>query len=435
MARSKRNVIVNVRQKPKKKKSRSATLPSEIGFIGKALRSLGALGGAAVGGMYGQPAAGSAIGNSLGASLSRWLGSGDYTVGTNTLVSRVQSGSPAIPMMHNEGQSVIVRHKEFIGEIRGSTAFTVQQIHQLNPGLSYTFPWLSRIAAQYAEYRIKGAVFHYVPTSGDVATTTNGALGTVMIQTSYRATDTPPTSKVEMLNEYWASEASPTDPFCHPLECDPKENPYNVQYVRTGELTSSDSQLLYDLGTTYVATSGQQASGNVLGDLWLTYEIELRKPVIASSVSSPVKRIDSASLNYVPSTTSWFGDTKMVSNGNLLVTYDNSNGITFPKGLVGVYTIVVTIRSATTFTSINMGGVPTYSNCLNASYNIMDPSPADFLRTVLTGTGNINLGTYACCIIIPDPQMPAKITFPTSTWVGTPTSTLVSITQKLGVAA
>lgn len=221
------------------------------------------------------------MGSSLGAAISRWLGSGDYELNGNTLVTPGSS----IPSMHKESQTVVVRHKEFVGTISGSVGFAVQQELVLNPGILGTFPWLYRIAQCYQEYTFRGMVFHYVPTSG-VAVSTNPALGAVMLQTSYRSTDSPPTDKMEMLNEYWSTEGSPASSFIHPIECKPVENPFKVQFVR-GHTTLTDSPLMYDLGVTYVATQGMPADGNPVGDLWVTYEVELRKPVVSSNVVPP----------------------------------------------------------------------------------------------------------------------------------------------------
>jgi hypothetical protein len=206
-----------------------------------------------LGGYIGHPLAGGAAGSSLGAALSRWLGAGDYRVGTNSIVQRSLKSADSIPMMHNEAQSVVIRHREYLGEIRGNTSYTIEQSYQINPGNSKTFPWLSGIAVRFQEYRIKGMVYHYIPSSGAAVSGTNAALGTVMLSTSYRSNDSPPASKVEMLNEYCSNEAVPSEAFCHPIECDPKENPFNVQYVRSGDVPPEDSRLLYDLGVTYVA--------------------------------------------------------------------------------------------------------------------------------------------------------------------------------------
>lgn len=261
---------------PSKKKK------NEVTAIGQALRALGGLGGGALGGYLGNPTLGAAAGSGIGAAVSRWLGQGDYTVSSNSLLKYVAPDG-TIPSMHREGQSILVRHKEYLGEIRGSTDFTVQRRFSINPGDAATFPWLSAVAAQYTEYKVKGMVFHYIPTSGTAVNSTNPALGSIMLQTSYRATEAAPVSKIEMMNEYWATEARPSEPFCHPIECDPKENPFNVQYVRNASVPSTENILMYDLGTTTVATTGCPATGNVLGDLWCSYEIELKKPKLASA--------------------------------------------------------------------------------------------------------------------------------------------------------
>lgn len=253
----------------------------ELTRLGKALRSLGGIGGSAVGNLVGQAEVGRNVGTGLGASLSRWLGSGDYTVRRNSVVASLKA-SDSIPSMHSSGQNIVVRHKEFLGEIQGSGTFNVRRAIVLNPGYG-DFPWLAGIACKFQEYRIKGLVFHYVPNSGDAVSSTP-AVGNVMMQTSYRATDVAPSSKVEMLNEYWSNDCIPSEAFAHPVECNPRENPFNTMYVRSGPVPSGDSKLNYDLGTTYVAVSGNP-SVYTLGDLWATYEVELSKPVVNTNVS------------------------------------------------------------------------------------------------------------------------------------------------------
>jgi len=262
-------------QKQKKKKPTA---------VGQAMRALGGLGGRALGGYFGAPELGSAAGTQLAALASRWMGFGRYTVSRNSLLR--SDASTTIPAMHKNSQTVVVRHKEYIGPIVGSQAFKVQYELPLNPGLFTTFPWLSGVADRYQEYTFKGVVFHYIPSSGTAVASTNAALGTVMLQTTYRASDSKPLAKVEMLNEYCASESVPSETFIHPIECDPKENPFNVQYVRSSAPPANEPLMSYDLGKTFVATQGQQADGFNLGDLWVTYEVELRKPIVHSDVTA-----------------------------------------------------------------------------------------------------------------------------------------------------
>jgi len=287
--------------------------------------------------------AGATAGSGLGAAISRWLGSGDYVVKENTIVQRASTG---IPMMHKTEQTVVLRHREYLGEVRSSINFTVQNAFSINPGLRETFPWASGIASQFAQYRIKGMVYHYVPTSGNAVSSTNPALGSVMLQTSYRADDLAPVSKVETLNEYWACEARPDTEFCHPIECSPTENPFGVHYVRTGAAPSSSSILMYDIGQTWLCTSGMQTNGNVVGDLWVTYEIELKKPLLAdytgTSLRGAVYRSPTASNTFLQQRNT-FPEAPTIGE------VSSGFGLTLPKGSVGTYLVNVCVFGATTF--------------------------------------------------------------------------------------
>lgn len=326
----------------------------EMTRLGAALRGLGSLGGTAIGSLVGAGGAGGGIGRQLGAGLSKWLGSGDYALSKNSIVQRA---SDDVPMMHKDGQSIVVRHKEYLGEILGSTAFTVQQTYNVNPGLSSTFPWLAAIASKFQEYKILGMVFHYVPTSGTAVGTASTALGSVLVQTTYRAGDTAPTTKMEMLNEFWSTEITPYESGCHPIECDPKENPYNLHYVRTGALTSGADQLLYDLGTTFVATSGMQTNG-VVGDLWISYEIELKKPMLTSPVLDPSAGLSGMATQGI-TTSSIFGTDMDYGNGTLtdriaLV----GNTITINPQLAGWFYVYIDLYATSVFST---SGIPSYA--------------------------------------------------------------------------
>lgn len=342
----------------------------EVSLLGKALRALGSAAGGTVGALVGAPTTGATAGQGLGAAISRWLGAGDYQVTRNSIVSAARASS-SIPMMHNTGQSVVVRHKDYLGQILSSKAFTVQQAYTLNPGQLNTFPWLCNIARRFQEYTFKGVVFHYVPTSGSISTTQ--ALGSVMLQTTYRSTDTPPTSKTEMMNEYWSCETVPFEPLAHPIECDPKENPFNVQYVRSGDVAAGETKLIYDLGTTYIATSGQSTDGTVLGDLYVTYEVELRKPVISSNVTSSAL-VAARGWSGTILTFNMFGGTLSSSSGGLPCSF-NMNTITFPIGTYGtMYITLALLADGAGFSgALNTSAAPILTNCNLVSY-INNPS-------------------------------------------------------------
>lgn len=416
----------------KTKKKKPAVKAQELTRLGAALRGLGSLGGSALGGLIGQSGAGGSLGQSLGASLSKWLGSGDYTVSSNSLTRLDASGN--IPMMHKDNQTIVVRHKEFLGEIRGKQSFTVVRSLPVNPGMPETFPWLSTIAGKFQEYRIRGLVYHYVPTSGTAISSSNAALGSVMIQTNYRAGDSEPASKQELLNEYWATESVPCAAFCHPIECDPKENPYNLHYVRGGGLPSGADRLLYDMGTTYVAVSGMQADDQVVGDLWITYEIELKKPVVVSDLAQTSQAFaaqisdDSGSITG----TTIFDGTQLISPyGNIQDITLSANTLTIPAYHVGRFFIFINIEASTTFSAFTVSASPTLSGC---TLELMAPSPAGALRNVLGGTTpTLNRGFYTLTVRKVDAHTAATITIPNITLTGAATFTNIMVFKRDGV--
>lgn len=419
---AKKMKVVIQTQKKKKNNSSGGKDKKEVTELGKVLRTLGGLGGSALGGMIGQPTAGGALGNGLGAVVSRWLGQGDYNVTSNSIVKSALRASTSIPSMHKEGQTITVRHKEFIASIKGSTNFDVQRFFILQPGDANTFPWASGIAEHFQQYRIKGMVYHYVPTSGYAVSGTNAAIGAVMMQTSYRVNDAAPESKVEMLNEYWASEASPADSFCHPIECSPKENPFTVHYVRTVPAPSSDSPLMYDLGVTYVATQGMPADGNIVGDLWVSYEIEFSKPIIKSNTHDEVR--NGVLLIGDSSPSQIFGTVERTATGSLPFVC-GSKTLTFPFGIIGTFAVHVDVQAVSNFTAVDFSGNTAFTNCTGAAI-IPGGSSAYLSRTVSSST---NRATYVVHVTITDPSNQASLLLPSVAWTGTYLSTTVVVTS------
>jgi hypothetical protein len=402
--------------KPKEKKTQ------EVGAIGQLLRTLGGLAGGTAGAMIGTPIAGSTTGRALGAQLSRWLGSGDYTVNQNSLVQKAANN---IPMMHKTDQSVIIRHRELVGTIKGSIDFVLQEKFPINPGMASTFPWLSAIAKNFTEYEFKGLVFHFVTTSGHAISSTNSALGAVILQTDYRATDSQPTSKITMVNEYWANECIPSEDFCHPIECNPKENPFNIHYVRAGPIPAGDTLLMYDMGNTYVATQGMQAV-NPVGDLWVTYEVVLKKPVVSSNVES------------LPFYTGSFGSSALstlftgpnsINNGldgvNLTL---GSNIINFGPGSFGFYQVDVRLENVPTSPLLTSGNWNLPAILVNLSpwspYPSIVPTTTGQVLNALSGSTSLSYRTY---VWKTDSESTATLTIPTPTATGTYSYCSVSI--------
>jgi hypothetical protein len=396
------------KQKQQRKKMNNKKKAQEVGAVGKIIRQLGGLGGGALGGMIGAAGPGSALGQSAGAGLSKWLGFGDYKVSSNTLIERASTG---IPSMHKTNQSIRITHKEFLGTIQSSINFAVSKEVVLNPGLPSSFPWLSRIADNFQEYDIKGMVFSYIPTSGNAISGTNNALGAVMLQTSYRATETAPTTKSELLNEYWSSEAMPSEAFCHPIECDPKENPFQVHYIRSTDVPDGDSTLLYDYGRTFVCTQGMQANGVTVGDLWVSYDIELKKPMLNSSATSGGFIYAHQSYTTGSPATNNFATIDGPLNGTPGFAAQGFT-IQLSRDMVGTFYIYCIMSQPTGITDVAWAGGSTAVNCTTGKLNPSSAGNRIETRITATSLGSTSL-VYATMVTKSDNLSPASVTVPT----------------------
>jgi len=248
------------------------------------ISNVGEMAGNALGSALAGPAGGG-IGKFLGGKLGHLIetvtGFGDYQVESNTILEGGM-GVPQIVNSINKG-STIVRHREFIGNIQSSVAFSVQS-YLIQPGLASTFPWLSQMANSYEQYRLRGVLFEFVSTSSDalLSAATSTALGSVIMMTDYDVADEAPTSKRQMLNAEFACSTKPSLTAIHPIECARDLSAQDILYTRGSiAVPANFDQRLYDFARFNIATEGMQVAGGVLGELWVTYEIELIKPQFA----------------------------------------------------------------------------------------------------------------------------------------------------------
>lgn len=309
----------------------------------------GSLGGAlgVSSGIPGAPLMGGAAGSYLGSRIAKLVGFGDYSVQSNTLMKQgmaIPEGAP-LPAFGNLGHETRVTHREYIRDIivpATPTAFTLES-QKINAGNNSLFPWLAPIAASYQQYRFNGLVFEFRSLSSDI--TAGGALGAVILGTNYDVIDSTFASKLAMENAQYSVSAKPSLSQYHAIECDPALTANKLYYVRdstAGSGTSDDR--FYDLGNFQVATQGLPSSaGTVIGELWVTYDISLFKPEIATASGSATQHIVGVS----PSPTSVFGTTP-TSTGAALCT---ASGSTLTFSSPGTYMVEIQ-ASGTVFTSV-----------------------------------------------------------------------------------
>jgi len=215
------------------------------------------------------------IGQFAGNGISKIFGLGAYKITRNSLYSAATGAQ--VPFMHSSSESVVFRHREYIGEVTSSNAFTTTTF-PVNPGMPSTFPYLSTIASCFEEYKFRGLIFEFKSTGADaIVNGTNSSLGTVGLAAQYRSDAPALSTKVEFLNQMWATDCKTSQDTILPIECAPKENAMPIQYIRSGAPSGDIKN--YDLCQLVVATNGSPGT-NVVGELWASYEIELFKPTV-----------------------------------------------------------------------------------------------------------------------------------------------------------
>lgn len=281
----------------------------------------------------------------------------------NVLVNGAQ-----IPKFQTTKVTNIVTHREYLRDIYGTTNFSVQS-YSLNPGVFATFPWLSNVAQAYQEYRILGCVFEFRSMITDFVT--SGSPGVIIMSTNYNADAPPFETKQEMENAEYSVAVKPTCNLMHGIECDPSQTVLPSRYIRTSALPSNQDYKVYDLGNFQVATQGNPVQ--LLGELWVSYVVELSKPILPRDVHGTAfgSHLQRTSI----STLSPLGTIALSSKGSLPTT-SYSNGFTFQGQPQNEYLVTVvwtwatavaaTAPAVTVTSGLTFSSTPQYANGTNS---------------------------------------------------------------------
>lgn len=234
------------------------------------------------------PGIGGIVGGGIGRGLGRLAqsaiktvsGFGDYEVSKNSLVYN----SDAVPQFTHSDRCTIISHREFISDVRGSTAFKIDS-YNINPSNSALFPWLSGLAQNYEQWVVQGMIFEFKTTCATAVASTNTALGTVVLATQYNSLAQQFNSKVQMENYEFAQSSVPSASIMHPIECDPTQTAgQGLFYIDNDGYNANADPRLYNIGKFNIATVGMQAAATI-GELWVTYKICLLKPKLNGMTS------------------------------------------------------------------------------------------------------------------------------------------------------
>lgn len=225
-------------------------------------------------------------GSKMGAKLSKLIGSGDYAlsdaVESNTLFSSTTSRAMNVASFESKKGGVRIQHREFIsdafvGPVAG--AFT-NTVFDVNPGLPGVFPYLAQIAANYEQYKFHGLVFEFVSSTAPFGVT---ALGTYVMAMEYNPAAPAFLTKPQIENSDYALSARVDKSGMYGVECAPGAQALEYYFVRSAA-QSSPIQLT-DLGTFQFALAPGVglAPLSTIGELWVTYDVELIRPRISQS--------------------------------------------------------------------------------------------------------------------------------------------------------
>lgn len=258
---------------------------------------------------------------------------------SNSFLAKMTKGKIGyqVPAMHSNGQCVRIAHREYLGDIYSSTQAFVRTDFPLNPGMMETFPWLAPLANQFVNYRLMGAVVEFISQGTDYANT--AGLGYVALATQYNALAPVFANKRDMLNYEFANADKPSRSFAHWIECRPDEVATPERYVRAGTIPTNADLRLYDHGRLSVAVGGNSANGQIIGQLWISYDVEFYFPRSGEA--------EAGVINF----SSWFtptvtaadplggGTTVYGSRSTFLMLGISSTAFTFPANMRGDYQV------------------------------------------------------------------------------------------------
>lgn len=231
-----------------------------------------------------------------------------------------------------------MQHKEFLCDVFGDAEY-----HQgINPGLSVCFPWLSTIAAGFEMYNWHHLTFEFVPS---VSATKPGLIAL--------CPDFDPDDEDDPMvrRDFYQFEKTVRDSVWKGVTLRLTQKDLQKRknlFVRMGseqELRLSDALQLF------VITSGV-GDQTALGELWVSYDITLEVPQIASDISMPQQTLYKTS-DYAPgfaTTYPWLVDNgtdahKVTYQGSRAATVypDTANGTKYYFPEPGYYTLDVSV--------------------------------------------------------------------------------------------
>lgn len=257
-----------------------------------------------------------------------FLGGGDYTLISNSLIEGGGTVSEDVAITPVGPREVRIRYREYLGDVYTHPSVVgafYSVTYPINPGQVQTFPWLAPIAQNWEQWKPNGIIFEFKGNASEYSTTY--ALGSVMMATEYDVRDLGFSNKGQMLRTAYSNSGDPTKRMMHGIECAPRERPQLIYFTRIGNHETIRDIEECDLGEFCIATEGSGAPANTnLGELWVNYDISLYKEEAINGIPNrgPLnfQAVSTTYTNAAPllglSTTTATGNWRLTHGGNVL---------------------------------------------------------------------------------------------------------------------
>lgn len=172
-------------------------------------------------------------------------------------------------------------HREYIADVTaaaGTPSNFIATPYAINPGQAATFPWLSRIAANFESYSFTKLNFGYETEAA------SSLGGTLVLTVDYDAADAAPSTKQQAMSyRRWVRSAPWTS--CKHVSMSEDLHKLKSNYVRLGAQPANTDIKTYDIGNLFVVSQGVGVAAATLGELYVEYDITLMTPVFENNSS------------------------------------------------------------------------------------------------------------------------------------------------------
>jgi len=207
------------------------------------------------------------------------------------------------------------------------------------------FPFASQLARNYEKYRLKGAVITFNPEVSNYVG--SSLLGKIVMACNENPFLQTYRNILQMENSDDAIAFKPDISALYGVEC--KRLTQGEYYLRRDDVTVPTASVgEFDFGTFSVGvlTPGF-TSGQVIGELWITYDIEFCMPRLSSTVFGYAHFSGVAATATVPSMNFTQNGLATLSGALAGSTITNNGVVTLPSLPIGTaFTVVVTTATA-----------------------------------------------------------------------------------------